>query len=472
MSARATVFAAAALVLACAAVPARSADWREVFAAETDTVVFAAASGALIKAPFGLASRETLWTPIGTEYLVRFNAARDGRRVAWLTQAGEKGLTWLWSWGPSGTRSLLGFPSLQAGRLGALRYEAALPSIDDTEVRGGRLVQVPARSRRPVTHALEWSVDGAAIAFGFDEGLGLTPADSGRARSVTPLRPLQVRLLDPAPFYLAETMMQAAEAPAPEPEFDLLPRPAPMRATGASRNWHLVYPTAGEWKSFDASGFDGSSPWAASSTTVWFADGKHVRAVHAHDPKAIAVAETEEDVLWLEYVAPRDAVAWVSGRTLAQRPAAGGETTTVIELREPCRRVLRGNGPRRGLVSGDTLVVWNPADGARLDVALGGLEPHQLIESPGGAVLVSASRGMRGARTLYRVGHGVAALVPAGSAPLKGAIAVASPSRRRVLWFAPDAAPAARLGVYDIEADAWSEVENPGITGWEPLGAP
>lgn len=456
------------LAIACAG-PASAADWSEVLAAETDTVVFAGGSGALIKAPFSLASRETLWTPLGSEYLVRFNAARDGRRIAWLTQAGEQGLTWLWSWGPSGARSLLGFPSLQAGRLGALRYEPAMPSLDDTEVRGGRLIQAPARARRPVTHALEWSVDASSIAFGFDEGLGLTPADRGPARSVTALRPLQVRLLDPAPFYLAETMMQTGEAPPPEPELDLLPRPAPMRATGASRQWVLIYPTAGSWKSFDSAGFDGADPWTASSTTVWFADGKRVRAVYAHDPVAVELAETDEDVVWIEYLPTDDAVAWVSGRTVTRRAAGGGEAKTLIELREPCRRVLRGDGPRRGLVWGDTLTIWNPADGSRFDVALGGLEPHQMIESPDGVTLVSASRGMRGARALYRVGNGVAALVPAGSSSLKGAVAVASPSRRRVLWFAPDASPVARLSVYDIEAGRWSEADNPGITAWEPL---
>lgn len=459
---------ALSLVLACP-IPARAADWGEVFASETDTVVFAGRTGALIKAPFHLASRETLWTPLGSEYLVRFSAARDGRRVALLTQAGEQGLTWLWSWGPSGMRSIVGFPSLQAGRLGALRYEPAMPSVDDVDVRGGRLVQAPARARRPVTHAMEWSVDGSSIAFGFDEGLGLVPADGGEARSVTPLRPLTIRLLDPAPIYLAETMMQIGDEPAPEPEFDVLPRPAQLRATGASRQWVLVYPTAGAWKSFDGPGFDGSDPWTASSTTVWYADGKHVRAVYAHDPVAVELAETVDDVIGIEYLATEDAVAWVSGRTVTRSPAAGGESKTVFELRTPCRRVLRGDGTRLGLVWGDTLTIWNTVDGSRLDVGLGGLEPHQMIESRDGVTLVSASHGTRGARALYRVGNGVAAFVPAGSSSLKGAIAVASPSRRRVLWFAPDATPADRLSVYDVESGRWNEVDNPGITAWEPL---
>jgi hypothetical protein len=460
---------ALAAVLAGAG-PARGSTWSEAFAAETDTTVFLAADGSLVKAPFSLATRETLWVPQGTEFVVRFTVSPDARRVAWLTRVGDQGLTWLWSWDAAGTRSLVGFPSLEAGRWGALRYEAATPTVDDPMIRGGRLVQVSARMRRPFTNALEWSTDGNALAFGFDLGLGLTSADSGRAREISATRILGLRLLDPAPFYLAEAMVESGPAPETQLEFDPLPRPSAPRATGAAAHWYLAYPAGSTWKLYEASSFDGQDPWSADGTTVWWADRKVIRAVRAHDPQASVALQAGDEVVWLEYDAARAALAWVEGRKLMRRRASGGEISEILHTREPCRRVIGGRGAaHRGLVAGDSLVLWNPADDSRFAVALEGRDPRQLIDNPQGVVLVVAARGQRAPPALFRVDRETSRLVATDSPELKGALALPSPSRRAVLWVRPGVNPAARLAVYDLASGRWSEVENPGVSAWEPL---
>ena len=72
---------------------AGAAAWSEVFAAEGDTVVFFGADGLLLRAPFSLATRETLWVPSGGQHLVRLRVSPDGHRVAWLTRAHDRDTT-------------------------------------------------------------------------------------------------------------------------------------------------------------------------------------------------------------------------------------------------------------------------------------------------------------------------------------------------------------------------------------------
>ena len=79
------VVLALAVVLAVPA-PAGAARWGEVFAADTDTVVFIGADGALLRSSFDLAAPETLWTPPPGQDLVRVRVSPDGRRVAWLAR--------------------------------------------------------------------------------------------------------------------------------------------------------------------------------------------------------------------------------------------------------------------------------------------------------------------------------------------------------------------------------------------------
>ena len=64
---------ALALAVAVLSAPARleAAAWSEVFAADTDTMVFIGADGTLLRAPFSLATRETLWTPPPGQGLLR-----------------------------------------------------------------------------------------------------------------------------------------------------------------------------------------------------------------------------------------------------------------------------------------------------------------------------------------------------------------------------------------------------------------
>src|SRR5262245_17031212 len=60
-----------AVLVVLGAPRARGAEpWGRAFAAESDTTIFALSEGPLLKAPFHLASRETLWLPRG-ERLVR-----------------------------------------------------------------------------------------------------------------------------------------------------------------------------------------------------------------------------------------------------------------------------------------------------------------------------------------------------------------------------------------------------------------
>lgn len=467
--------AAGALALAVLALPsaARAADWRATFAAESDTVAFIGTGGELFKAPFHLAERETLWSPEGPERISRFLVSPDGRHVAWLTRIGDQGLTWLWSSLAPGLHRLVGFLPFQPRRRGVLRYEPAIPTNQDAHARGGRLIEPNATMRRLSINALEWGVDGASLAFGFDQGLAVTRADSGAAREISPARILSLTLLDPAPFYLAEVVIpsfDAAREPEGGAEFDPLQRPEPGAASGSTARWHLVYPTFPEWKLFEASTLDGRDAWTADATTVWWADGKTIRAVRAHDPKPRVEVNAGAPVVWVGHDPSRDAIAWVAGRDVSRRPIGGGEPARVIRLHADCRRVLSGaRGRRHALVAGDSLILWNPADDSRQSLGLGGVDPSAVIESSSGALLVAGSTARASTALLYRADVASRRLVPLDLPKLKNGSLVATPSGERALWFRPDPKPPETLYVVDVATGASSPVDNPGVVAWEVL---
>jgi hypothetical protein len=449
-----------------------AADWQTTFAAESDTVVFLGAQGELLSAPFHLATRETLWAPEGPERVARFVVRPDGREVAWLTRVGDQGLTWLWSSSAPGLHRLVGYLPFQPRRRGVLRYESATPSTGDLHARGGRLIEPNAVMRRLSINTLEWSVDGASLAFGFDRGLAMTRADTGAAHEIQPALLLSLSLLDPAPFYLAEVVVPASGEPRdPEggEEFDPLQRPEPGAVSGSTTRWHLLYPTVPAWKLFDAATLDGRDPWTTDGSTVWWPDGKTIRAVRAHDPKPTVELAAETLVLWLGYEPGRQTLAWISGRDVQRRPAAGGEPATVMRLHDACRRVFAGQGGRKFLVAGDSLIVWNPEDDSRSSIGLGSVDPSAAIESPSGGLLLAGSTRRGSTAQLYRADFTSRKLVTLDVPKLKNGSLTATPSGERALWFKPESKAPGTLHVVDATTGSWSTVDNPGIVAWEFL---
>jgi len=166
-----------ALALALA-LPARAATWSEVFSTVPDTMVFLGADGSLLRAPFSLATRETLWSPADGQRLVRIRVSPDGRRVAWLTRAHDHDATLLWVDKPGGGVPRMRYFAFEAQRYGQVHSEAAIPTIEDQGSRGGRLIQPGALMRRVPSNTIEWTPDSRAVVFGYDDGIAAVPADS------------------------------------------------------------------------------------------------------------------------------------------------------------------------------------------------------------------------------------------------------------------------------------------------------
>jgi len=301
----------------------------------------------------------------------------------------------------------------------------------------------------------------------------MTPADTGAAREVSTVQYASLRLLDPAPIYLAEVVVlpsrEATEA-VPPPEYDVLDRSRQHVTTSSTVHWYLLYPGTLPWKLFESSGFDATHPWTADEGTVWWADRKTVRAVHSHDPKPTAFANASDEILWLEYDASRRAVAWVAGRKIARQPTAGGPAIPVFSTKEPVTGVFV-TARARALWAGDSLVVWYPEDDRHQAVSLGGLEPEHFVEGADGTLFVSGGSKRHSEATVHRLDLEHHRLEDTESPEAKDGVLVTSPSRERLVWFKPAAKVPAKLAVYDIATRVWDLVENPGVIGWEPLSA-
>ncbi len=472
----------ALLWLAVPAGPGHAATWGEVFAPDSGRVIFLAADGGLWRAPFDLSVRETLWAPTGGHRLARLRVSPDGRRVAWIARAGDLDTTGLWV---DGRGLRVKYFTLQPADFGRLQYEADVPSIEDADAAGARFIRPGSLRRRRSCNTLAWTPDSRAIVFGYDDGIAVAPADSGAAFAVSRALAVKLRLLDPAPCYLIEVVvLRRTEQIPPQVsgrgrgnEFTLLndgieenlPGDRLVRIDRPAGTDYLVYPTPERWRVFPASGLDFTRRWAASPGTVWWIEGRQIRAVRAHDPNPTVEWRGSEPAVWIGYAPERRSLVWAAGRALRAKGEEGGLPRTVAETRAPIRSVLETPGSaRRVVVAGDSALVWDARDGSLARLPLRGLDPNLLLEGARGELLLaSCGAGRRGALARLDLSHGALSRIEVPGAA-RGLFFL-TPAGRHVVWVKPEARPPALLQVYDIAAERWSEVENPGITGWEPL---
>lgn len=479
--------------LAALAAPARleAAAWSEVFAADTGATVFLGADGALVRAPFSLAAPETLWTPPPGQKLVRVRVSPDGRRIAWLARGFERDTTRLWvnDAGSGGPR--VRYFALLPDAYGRLHSEAAVPSLEDPAVRGGRLVQPGPFDRRSVCNTLEWTPDSRAVVFGYDDGIAAVPVDGGAGFGVSRALAIGLTALEPAPIYLVDAVVLRAQSTyfSPEgrgvhpsdmavpledgrPVLDALELAHPdLLVTRAfSSGSYLLYPMAKRWRVFPAADLTSSRVRAASAGTVWWAAGGSIRAIRTHDPTATTEMRGQTPVLWLGYDEAQRSLLWAAGRELARRPEDGGETVTLLRTKTPIRAAFPYlDAGRVWLVTGDSLLVWSARDGEVHGVALGGLEPSAVFETPMGYALVQTKAGRGRPPGLARTEFNGGRLVPLEVPPVKGGRFVPVSRGARVLLFDPGSRPPAQLRVLDVRSGRWDTVDNPGIAGWEPL---
>jgi hypothetical protein len=476
-------------VLALAS-PARAATWTEVFSTVSDTVVFLGADGSLLRAPFSLATRETLWAPAGGQRLVRIRVSPDGRRVAWLSRAHDRDTTRLWVDGPRGGVPRTRYFAFEAQRYGQVHSEAAIPTIEDRDSRGGRLIRPGALMRRAASNTLEWTPDSRAVVIGYDDGIAAVPADEGGAFVVSRTFAVGLEALDPAPIYLVEAIVlreRLKSMPPPvsgtHPSEDAailedgvpiynalaLGRNDALESRAAYPGRYLLYPMAGRWRVFAAGGLSSSRLRAASPGTVWWAVGPAIHAIRTHDPNPTVEVRASDKVVWLGYEEGRRALAWASGREVFRRPEDGGETTTVLRTGTPIRAAFSSRtGSRVWLVTDDSLLVWRHLRDEAPGVALGGLKPSALFETPGTA-LVQTGGGRGDSPGLARPEFATGTLVPLEVPRVKSGMFVGVPGNTRLLLFDSGPKPPATLQVLDVVTGRWEVVANPGIAGWEPL---
>jgi hypothetical protein len=480
----------AGLALLVAVVPPlEAASWQETFAADSDTVVFLGAQGQLLKAPFHFAQMETLWVPSSGERITRFLVSPDGRRVAWLTRAGDRGITTLWVGGFEPPRPLLIFAGLAPPDYGTLHYEAMIPTIEDRVVRGARWIAPNSRMRRQTSNALEWTADGSAIVVGSANGLAVAYPDSGTVWEVSKALAVSLRRLDPTTIVLAEvirmgyqarltilsnplasTRQDLQRAPLDPAGEELGGLPNVLRASSPMEGEYLFYPTAGGWKVFPASGLRPGNPWTASPETIWWADGTRIRAVRAHDPAPTVEIEGHDPVVWLEYEGSSRSVVWAAGTRVSRRAEHGGPEAQVFATTSPILSVISpSQSAVRGFVTADSLLLWDPRTGSLDRFPSRGLLPSVLVQGPGGDFLLgTATRGGR-APAFYRLDAAGARLLRIEGPSIKGGRFFATPRASHLILLKPSARVPETVQVLDVAAGTWSEIRNPGITGWEPL---
>ena len=480
----------------CAPPRVGAASWGEVFAADRDTAVFFGVDGALVRAPFNLATRETLWAPAGGQRLVRVRVSPDGRRVAWLTRAHDRDTTRLWVDGAGAGGPRVRFFALLPDAYGRVHAEAGVPTTEDRETRGARLVRPTSFMRRGVSNTLEWMPDSRDVVFGYDGGIAAVPADGGVGFGVTRALAVSVQALEPTPIFLVDAIVlreknlyfrpegreryptdrNPAEGAVPledgRPVLNSLElaHPDVMETRGPSSAAFLLYPVAHRWRVFPSSGLRPDRLWAASPATVWWATGGTIRAIRTHDPTPTDEVQGSGTVVWLGYDETHRALAWAAGNRVMRRPEDGGTTDTILQVSVPIGSALPSRtGQRIGFLSGDSLVLWMPATGSVARLALPGGRPVGLFEGPRGEVLVATGGSKTLPAGLARADFATGRFVPLEVPRIKGGTFLPVSRGARLLLFDPGARAPGTLSVFDVQAGSWETVENPGITGWEPL---
>jgi hypothetical protein len=429
--------------------PARS--WSETFAAESDTVLFMSEDGGLWRAPFHLGSRDVVWSPPGHDHLVRLAVSPDGRHVGWLARDFDQDTTTLWvaDLGENGApaQPCARFESFRPTRYGSHFFEPHVPTLKDRDVRGARLLAPSVSNLRTSSNALAWTAAGEALVYGDADGVvEATPDCEGL------LRLSQALLIDLIP--LGSVPMQLANAVMPVEH-----RP--------EQDWLVAYTAGGRWRMFGALGLNGSRHWSAGLTRVWWPEGRSVHSIRVNDPIERTEIESPVPVVWVRAESHRDVLWWAAGNQVRRRE---GETEKVMrEFSSPILAVLEAPGGR-GLaaITRDSLLWLAAPDPATPDAQLAGFQPDRLLVGAQGEVVV-ARPGGRHRVMLARLDRARGTLVPF-EAPVSGDVQIASTPRGTYLvLYAAGARAPRRLTAYDFATQSWSELENPGVIGWEPL---
>jgi hypothetical protein len=485
------ILIAVALAGAPTRVRAGTADWTEVFAAERDTVVFMGSDGALLRAPFSLAARETLWTPTRGRHAVRVRVSPDGTRVAWIARGYDSDTSEVWVHGPRGTALRLRYFALKARQFGYVHSEPDVPSIEDTGIRGGRLIQAGPLLRRHASNTLEWTADSRSVVLGYDGGVAALPADHGAGLAVASACPVSLEALAPSPIFLLDAIVPRRTSPGPgsdsqerpteegtlesnSPSIDQfslehigvidLDRNVPTRA-------HLLlYPGRDRWRVFTASDLARSELITASPGTVWWAVQSTIRAIGVDDPGPTDVVRASRRIAWIGFDASRRSLLWIVGRQAWRKPEDGGPECLVLATGSPIRAAFASRTSRSvAIVTKDSLLVWDPADDEVRSFRLAGRLPCALFEGPGARLIVASGCGPRGRPRLARVDGTTRRLVEIETPRLKGGRLDAVGQGRWVLLYDPAPRPPRTLYAFDVSRGTWVLVENPGVAGWEPL---
>jgi hypothetical protein len=475
-----------------------AAAWSDVFAADSGKVVFFGTDGTLLRAPFSLATRETLWTPTGGQHLVRVRVSPDGQRVAWLTRGDDRDTTRLWVDGPQAAVLRVRYFGLESGRYGRVHSEPGVPTIEDPGALGARLVQPGALMRRLVSNTLEWTPDSRAVVFGYNDGIAAVSADGGVGFSVSKALAVHLDPLGPAPIYLVDAIVLrqhlqyfnqglpgqlATEETGPidwgdmfqdRPVMDAmeLAHPDMMISKAATSGTYLLYPMAHRWRVFTASDLIRSRLRAASPGTVWWATGSTIRAIRTADPKPTDEVRAAGPVVWLGYDEPHRALVWAGGREVGRRSEDGGPVSVVLRTGSSLRAgLVCRRSPLVGLVTSDSLLVWDPADDTVRGVSVHGLKPSALFVGRGGEILVATERGKGSPPGLARADFSAGRLTLLDTPEVNGGMFHAPGNGAWILLYDPGVRPPSVLQVYDVQSGRWTAVQNPGFSGWEPLEA-
>lgn len=124
-----------------------------------------------------------------------------------------------------------------------------------------------------------------------------------------------------------------------------------------------------------------------------------------------------------------------------------------------------------GLVTSDSLLVWDPADDTVRGVSVHGLKPSALFVGRNGDVLLATTSGQGRPPRLARADFSVGRLIALETPEVKGGTLHAAGKGAWILLYHAGVRPPSVLQAYDVQSGRWTSVENPGFSGWEPLEA-
>ena len=333
-------------------------------------MVFFGADGALLRAPFSLATRETLWVPSGGQRLVRVRVSPDGRRVAWLTRAHDRDTTRLWvdGMGVAGRAALLRArcPSVRPRALGG----RASPRSRTARCTAGGSSSPNSFMSRVACNTLEWTPDSRAVVFGYDDGIAAVPGDGGAGFGVSRAFAVGLEALDPAPIYLVDAIvlrehLRYFRAGGPRrPSLGHVRaledgRPfqragaRPLRRPGESRRPARAPTCSTRWPAAGVSSPPGTCRRTGCARPARRRSGgrrgRHPRLADARSTATERGPGAGPGRL-AGYDEAHRALVWAAGTRVMRRPEDGGEAAVILRTSAPIRAALPSRRrPPRGL---------------------------------------------------------------------------------------------------------------------------